>query len=151
MAVTRIAAEIDLDAPVERVFAVVTDADRLGDWIAVHRDVDEAPGLPLRRGDAFEQRVEVKGARIPIVWTASSVQAPRHVAWTGEGPGGARATARVDLEPLADGRTHLVYVCEYEPPGGAVGAAADRLAGRRAATEEAEASFARLRTLLAGG
>jgi uncharacterized membrane protein len=149
--VTRIAAQIEIDAPVERVFAVVTDADRLGDWIEVHEDVDHAPRLPLREGAEFEQHLTLKGARVPIVWTATSVDRPRLVEWTGEGPGGAKASARVELAELDDDRTRLDYTCEYDPPGGVVGAVANKLAGERAATGQAEASFERLRALLADG
>lgn len=146
---TRIAAEVEIDAPIEHVFAVVTDAARLGDWIEVHEEVDEAPELPLREGDAFEQQVEVKGARVPITWTATEVDEPRLVEWIGEGPGGATARARVDLRPAGEGRTHLAYACEYDPPGGVVGAVANKVAGERVATAQAEASFERLRALLA--
>lgn len=145
---TTIAAEIEIDASVERVFTVVTDAGRLGDWIEVHEDVDEAPRMPLREGAEFEQHVQVKGARVPIVWTATCVEAPRLVEWTGAGPGGATACARVELRALGAARTHLAYTCEYDPPGGVVGAVADRLAGEGLATGEARASFERLRALL---
>lgn len=148
---TRIAADVDIEAPVERVFSVVCDADRLGDWIELHDGVDEAPRLPLRPGAEFEQQLTVKGARVAIVWRATAVHAPSHVEWVGEAPGGATAKATVRLEPAGDGRTRLQYVCDYDPPGGIVGAVADRVAGRQAATEEAEASFDRLRRLLADG
>jgi uncharacterized membrane protein len=146
---TKIAAEVEIEASIEHVFSVVTDAARLGDWIEVHEDVDEAPELPLEEGDAFEQQVEVKGARVPITWTATTVEEPRLVEWIGEGPAGSTARARVELEPRGDARTCLRYACEYDPPGGVVGAVANKVAGERAATAQAEASFERLRALLA--
>lgn len=145
---SEIAAETEIDAPLERVYAVVTDADRLGEWLTVHHDVEDPPREPLEEGSAFEQTVSVKGAKIPITWTATSVDPPHCVEMTGEGPAGTRAVARIDLRPLDEARTHLAYSCRYEPPGGLVGKVANKLAGESAATGEADRSFENLRRLL---
>ena len=43
-------AEIEIDAPIEKVWETVMDPHRLGDWVTIHKSVENVSPIPLRRG-----------------------------------------------------------------------------------------------------
>ena len=48
---------IEIDAPIERVWELVMDPDRLGEWVTIHESVSEVPdGRPRRRAAASARR-----------------------------------------------------------------------------------------------
>ena len=144
---TLVTASIDIDAPRERVYDLVLDPSRLGDWVTIHERFEDAPER-LEQGSTMTQRLKVAGQGFTVRWTVTEDQRPSRVTWEGNGP--ARTSARVvyDLDGR-DGGTHFSYLNEYELPGGAAG----RIAGRAvsaAAGREVEHSLDRLKKLLEG-
>ena len=51
---------IDIHAPVQDVWGLVTDVDRLGEWVSIHRDFPEAPPQHLEQGTRFEYENEFR-------------------------------------------------------------------------------------------
>jgi uncharacterized membrane protein len=146
---TTVAAELEIAAPADRIYDVVTDAERLDDWLTLDTEVADPPPQPLREGAEFEQEVTVKGADVTVRWTATTAERPRLVELEGEAPGGARARARVELEALDDDRTRVAYRCDYAPPGGIFGRVVDRATGGQSAvSQQAERSLERLAALI---
>ncbi|HLL87360.1 MAG TPA: SRPBCC family protein [Thermoleophilaceae bacterium] len=141
----RVEREIDLPAPRERVYGLLMDPDRLGEWVTIHERFDGAPA-ELSQGSEMTQRLKVAGQRFTVHWRVVEDDRPSRVTWEGRGP--ARTSARVvyALEER-DGGTRFSYLNEYELPGGAAG----RFAGRAvsaAAGREVERSLERLKRLL---
>ena len=44
-----VAQSIEIDAPIERVWELVMDPERLGDWVTIHRSVSEVPDAELTK------------------------------------------------------------------------------------------------------
>ncbi len=137
---------IEMAAAPERVWEVVTDLQRLGEWVTIHRDFAEAPPTEVERGTSFHQTLAVAGTPFTVAWTATEVEGPRRLAWQGEGPMGSTASTVYELTP-SDGGTRFDYTNEFALPGGAVGEAAGDVV-RGQAEREADASLARLKNLV---
>jgi len=140
---------IDVPAPPEEVWAVVTDLPRLGEWVTTHKAFPAPPPGAVGEGTTFEQEMAVAGASITINWTAQRVEAPRELVWEGKGPVGATATTRYLLEETGDG-TRFTFDSEYELPGGPLG----KVVGAAAighGESQARESLERLRALCQDG
>jgi uncharacterized protein YndB with AHSA1/START domain len=142
---THIATSIDIDAPVQTVWDVATDLNRMGEWVSIHRDFPTPPPTDLKTGTRFTQRLAVAGTPFSVEWTASEVDGPRTLAWDGVGPAGTVARTTYSLTER-DGGTVFTYENEFKLPGGEIGAAAGHvIAG--SAEREANDSLARLKAL----
>ena len=125
---------VEVAAPVERVWEVLSDIDRWSEWtesVTSARRLDEGP---LRTGS----RAELSQPRIPKgVWTVTDVEPGRSFTWEQSGPG-VRTTAHHRLEPLPDGGTRVHLVVEQSGwLGNLVGRLYARLTDRYLATESA--------------
>ena len=139
--------EIDLPASPDRVYEILMDPARLGDWVTIHERFEDAPDR-LAQGSNMTQKLKVAGQRFTVRWTVTQAERPSKVTWEGRGPAGTSARVVYDLDER-DGGTRFTYLNEYELPGGAAG----RIAGRAisaAAGREVERSLERLRKLLEG-
>ena len=138
--------EIEIDAPAERVWDVVMDPRRLGEWVSAHRDV-QWDGGELGEGDSFKQTLRLGGIDTGIEWTVVELERPRRAVWKGAGP--ARSTAHVVYELREQGgRTAFDYVNSFDLPGGALGRLAGRVAGAAKGRREAERSLDALKRLI---
>lgn len=136
---------IDIAADPDRVYGVVMDPRRLGDWVTIQEQLIEAPERELARGDRLTQRLKVAGQRFEVRWEVTIAEPPRRVEWRGEGPLGTSARVSYVLAE-SDGGTGFDYVNEYELPGGIAGKIAGRaVAG--AAGREAERTLRRLKAI----
>ena len=123
-----------LDAPVERVWAAHTDAERIPRWFPGVREVRDVNGPVDRPGATYElrfnplvlSRVEVTEVEKPVMHTRR---------WDA-GPLGTHGTATVLLRAEDDG-THVDLDVTYGLPLGAVGRWLERrsLVRRRAARD----------------
>ncbi|HXE46689.1 MAG TPA: SRPBCC family protein [Conexibacter sp.] len=138
---------IEIDAPPERVWEVVMDPRRLGDWVTIHRRVERVPA-ELRRGSTFEQTLNLRGAHLHVVWTVVDVDPPHRAAWEGQGPAHSRASIVYELRRDGEGRTIFDYTNEFKPPGGALGAVAGRVLVGGLSQREAQRSLQRLKQLV---
>ena len=89
---------IDIDAPAERVWAVLRDVERWPEWTASVRSVRLLDG-GLRVGAS----ARIDQPRIPTtVWTVTALTEGREFTWEASGPG-TRTMGRHGLEPVGPG------------------------------------------------
>lgn len=137
-----------IGSPPERVWEVLMDPSRLGEWVSAHHDVDWDGG-ELARGSSFRQTLKLGGVKTRIEWTVAEMDAPRHARWEGIGPAGSTAQIIYELAE-SDGGTRFDYVNSFELPGGVLGRTAGRVASAAKGRREAERTLAQLKRLLEG-
>ena len=96
----------DIDAPPDRVVAILTDIDRWPEWTSTVTRVDRLDGssLPLATGS----RIRVVQPRVPPAeWTVTALDAARGFRMMSHSPG---ATVVADhwAEPVGDGQRSRV-------------------------------------------
>ena len=141
-------AEIDIDAPIERVWEMVMDPHRLGDWVTIHKSVENVSRIPLRRGATFDQALSVVGITIHVHWRLTEVNAPTEARWEGGGPAHSDALIHYRLQTTDSGSTRFRYTNEFHPPGGRLGSVASRFIVGATSEREAKHSLSRLKQLL---
>ena len=137
---------IDIDAPPERVWALVMDPDRLEEWVTIHRGCGHDDGAPrgLRDGaDAAPARGELQGA----LGARRLRQVPHHAEWHGRGPARSHAETEYRLTPTVDGGTRFDYRNVFTAPLGPLGAGGQPRAGGGLPRREADASLRKLKKL----
>lgn len=139
---------ISIAAPAQRVWDLVTDLERLGEWVSIHREFPQAPPSEVAQGTTFRQTLAVAGTPFAVDWTAIEVERPQRLAWKGTGPAGTTATTTYFLE-ADNGHTRFTYENEFELPAGEVGKAASAVVSGHA-EREANDSLARLKQLAEG-
>lgn len=144
---TRVRCAIAIDAPPARVWEVVMDPHRLGDWVTIHRRVGDVPAH-LERGSTFEQTLNLRGAPLHVSWTVVDVEPPRRAVWEGQGPAHSRASIVYELRPDGESATVFDYTNEFKPPGGPLGAVAGRVLVGGLSQREAQRSLQRLKRLI---
>lgn len=137
---------VQIAAPPERVYEVVMDPRRLGDWVTIHHKLEDAPQTRLRKGSKLTQTLKLAGQRFKVHWTVVENEPRKKVVWEGKGPVGSTARVEYRFAPNGD-RTHFSYMNEYELPGGVLG----RLAGlpvSRVTARELDGSLQQLKSLV---
>ena len=144
---TVVHASIDLGVAPERVWEVIMDPKRFGDWVTIHRKVLHVDAGELREGFRVDQLLALAGVQFQVHWTLAELDPPGLGVWHGTGP--ARSHARIENHLATfDGGTRFHYVNEYRNPGGLVGGIAARVLVSGLAEREAKRSLARLKNLL---
>lgn len=141
---------IEIAAPIERVWNLVMDPERLGEWVTIHERVFDVPGGELECGSTFGQRLKLKGVPLKVHWEVVECRAPRRARWRGEAAAGASARIAYDLS-ARDGSTVFDYENEFELPAGKVGTLAARAFNAMSGDREARKSLQRLKELLEDG
>src|SRR5205823_6014486 len=122
-----VTADIEIGAPVEKVWETLMDPRRLGDWVTIHKAVDDVSHTPLRQGSTMQQAMHVRGLTFHVNWTVVSLSPPTRAEWKGAGPAHSRALIRYELTDLHEKRTRFQYTNEFKPPGGRLGNVASRV------------------------
>jgi carbon monoxide dehydrogenase subunit G len=136
----------EIAASPERIYELVMDPRRLGDWVTIHDRLEDAPDGVLERGSKLTQVLRLAGRRFRVRWTVAENERCRRVVWEGQGP--VRSRARVVYEfDQEGGDTKFSYTNEYHLPGGPLGRLAEP-AVQRIAGRELDGSLARLKKLL---
>jgi carbon monoxide dehydrogenase subunit G len=143
--------DIEIDAPIEKVWETVMDPDRLKDWVTIHRDVKDVSDRPFKQGSTMDQVLHMRGISFRVQWTLADVSEPNAAQWEGRGPAHSRAKIRYELSGNENGRTHFQYTNEFTPPGGRLGSIASRVVVGAASEREASNSLSRLKSLLERG
>lgn len=141
----KVETSIDIDAPVQEVWELVTDLDRLSEWVSIHRDFPQDPPSEVNEGTSFEQTLSVAGTPFRVLWTADDVDGPKRLSWDGTGPAGATARTTYSLAE-EDGGTRFSYENEFKLPAGELGEAAGGIVAGHA-EREANDSLSRLKGL----
>lgn len=140
--------QIDIDAPPRKVWEIVMDPDRLGQWVTIHRSVKLRSRDPCEPGAQMDQVLHILGVSFKVHWTLESVVAARHAEWHGRGPALSRALISYELTALGDHATRFDYVNEFHPPGGPLGSVASRVLIGHVPDREAHESLSRLKQLI---
>jgi uncharacterized membrane protein len=126
---------IDIKAPRERVWAVLSDVERWPEWTASMTRVELLDQGPLAVGS----RARVKQPRLPsIVWTVTELAPGGSFTWEARSPG-ALSVARHDIVPDAadQGSSVTLAVEQTGILGGLVGVLLKGLTRRYVDTEAA--------------
>lgn len=133
-------------APAE-VWRVVMDADRLRDWVTIHRRLVHADGGAPRVGYEMDQQIHLRGVNLEVHWKLVDCRPGELAVWEGRGP--ARSRARTEYRISAEnGGTRFDYRNEFRPPLGPVGAIVSRALVGGMPEREARRSLDRLRAYL---
>jgi uncharacterized protein YndB with AHSA1/START domain len=145
---SEVRASIDIDAPPERVYDVMLDADRLHEWVTIHRKVNRVDEGEPRMGFKMDQTLSLRHANFKVHWTLTEADRPHAATWEGHGPAGSYARTSYRLKDLDGGRTRFEYENEFKAPGGLLGAAASRVIVGGVPEREANRSLQNLKALL---
>jgi uncharacterized membrane protein len=133
-------------APPQKLYDVVMDPRRLGDWVTIHHHLEGSPRVPLQKGSELTQCLKLAGKTFKVHWHVVENAPCEHVVWEGRGP--LASHARVEYRFNSnDGGTDFSYVNEYDLPGGPLG----RVAGHavsRVTQKEVDGSLQRLKQLV---
>jgi uncharacterized protein YndB with AHSA1/START domain len=77
--VANVQTSIDIDAPPQRVWDVVTDLERMGEWVSIHRDFPQSPPAEVSQDTSFHQTPAVAGTPFAVEWTAVEVDSPNRL------------------------------------------------------------------------
>ena len=144
----RDAAEITIDAPVQKVYDIVVDPSRLIEWVTIHDSLQDAPDRPLERGSELTQVLRIAGRTFRVRWTVVENEPCKRVVWQGRGLLGSHARVVYRFHSDDEGReTTFSYINEYELPGGPFGRMAG-LAMSLVARKELDDSLQQLKTLV---
>jgi uncharacterized protein YndB with AHSA1/START domain len=146
--VSEVQARIDIDAPPERVYDLMLDADRLHEWVTIHRRINHVDDGKPRKGFQMDQTLSLRHANFKVHWTLTEADRPYAATWEGRGPAGSYARTSYRLKDLDGGRTRFEYENEFKAPGGLLGAAASRVIVGGVPEREANRSLQNLKALL---
>ena len=139
---------IEIAAPIETVWDVIMNPDRLGDWVTIHRSVHAVSDRPLREGSTMEQTLRMHGVSFRVNWDLVHVSAPHRAEWNGRGPAHSRAHIGYRLAGGDGQPTVFEYINDFHTPGGRLGNVASRVFVGGASEREAQRSLDRLKALL---
>ena len=143
-----VTASIEIDAPPEKVWDVLMDPERLGDWVTIHRQVDRVSDRPLKDGSTLRQELCLRHVNFHVRWTVEEARPCELAVWDGKGPARSKAHSVYRLSPNDNGGTRFDYENEFALPGGAFGKVAGGLLSAAPGGREARRTLEKLRTLL---
>src|SRR3954453_574310 len=144
---SEVRAHIDIDAPPETVYDLMLDAERLHEWVTIHRKVNRTDSGEPRKGYQMDQTLCLRHANFKVHWTLTEASRPHSATWEGKGPAGSYARTSYRLTPKGDG-TFFEYENEFKGPGGFRGRAASRVVVGGVPEREAVHSLQQLKALL---
>ena len=145
-----VTASIEIAAPPQKVWEIVMDPARLGDWVTIHRTLRHSDKGTARVGYRMDQQIHLRGVSVDVHWTLVECVPGEHAVWKGRGPARSRARTEYRLSPASDGSTRFDYRNEFHAPLGPLGALASRALVGGMPEREATHTLERLRTLVEG-
>jgi len=144
--VTSIERDVVVSCPPDRVFALLSDVERLPELTEMTVAVRNGPGRPIQAGDRFEQVIKVIGIEFDTDWEVTEVVADRLIRVEGRSKSNGRASLTQHISSEGAG-TRVTFNVDYDPPLGLLGEIADKVLFERRHEEEAEHILARLKEL----
>jgi uncharacterized protein YndB with AHSA1/START domain len=118
-------ASIHIQAPPARVWELVMDPARLGDWVSIQRKLIRADEGRVRAGYRMDQQIHIRGVSVDVHWTLVECEPAKLAVWEGRGPARSRARTEYVLREDGDG-TEFDYRNEFHAPLGPIGAVVSR-------------------------
>ena len=143
-----VTADITINAPKKDVWEACMDADRLEEWVTIHKKLESSDSGPPRVGMKMKQSLVLRGATFKVSWELTECVDHSCAIWEGRGPIRSYARTEYHLCENADGGTDFHYVNEFKAPGGPFGKAASRALVGGLPQREADRSLAQLKKLL---
>lgn len=135
---------VDFDAAPEKVWAVVSDPSRFGDWLGMHKSWKGDPPAEFSQGSQATAVVSLLNMPNTITWTVAEYEPNKFVKLTGTGMAGVKVAIGLGVEPKGSGSAMSISAdFEGQMLVGAIGAAVEK-AGRT----ELDESTAKLKTLV---
>jgi carbon monoxide dehydrogenase subunit G len=141
--VSKVTTSIRIAAPPQEVWDVVMDAERLSDWVTIHR------GLGDHGTDHMEQTLHLRGVNFHVTWDLVERDEPHLAVWEGRGPARSRAHTAYRITAV-DGGSRFDYENEFKAPFGPLGAVASRALVGGVPEREATTSLQRLKAIVEG-
>lgn len=138
---------IDIRAPIEIVFAAVTDPRRAPEWNPHVIQVSDPAPLPVREGTTWRQQASMAGRSLTLNCRVTVFRPPFEGVLEATGEQHGWISTRCSAE---NGYTRVVQRLEFESPGGLAGKLAAQVAGPMIRREMVQ-SLARVRATLEGG
>ena len=135
---------ITIDAPPEKIWEVVMDPQRLGEWVTIHRKLNAASDGEM------DQTLCLRGVNFHVHWELADCSEPTHAVWKGRGPARSHAETEYRLTAV-DGGTRFAYRNEFKAPLGPLGAVASRALVGGLPEREARESLRNLKQLIEKG
>ena len=132
---------IDIAAPPQQVWDVIMDAERLKDWVTIHRRLGKHSDTEM------DQVLCLRGVSFHVKWELTSSQRPERALWKGKGPARSHAETEYVLKEIDSG-TRFEYRNEFKAPLGPLGAVASKALVGGVPEREANASLERLKKLV---
>jgi uncharacterized membrane protein len=144
--VTHVQETVDIAAPIEEVFAVITDPVRSLEWSAEVIDVRDVSDQPVQEGTTWQQVVSIAGRPVDLHCRIVELRPPYEgvVQISGDHQG----RIRTRCEATEQG-THVTQEIDFVPPGGILGLVAGGLIGP-AMKRELRRTMDRMRETLEG-
>ncbi|MEZ0068664.1 carbon monoxide dehydrogenase subunit G [Streptacidiphilus sp. MAP12-20] len=111
-------------APADKIWAVLTDFERFGEWNTIHTAFPNGGPAELVVGAVYSEKMTLMGMPSEISWTVTEVEAAKSLAMDGKGPMGITLHQHYSL--AADGEGTGVTV-DSEFKGAAVNMMAARI------------------------
>jgi uncharacterized protein YndB with AHSA1/START domain len=140
-------ASIHIPAAPGKVWELVMDPARLGQWVTIHRKLLHADTGSPRKGFQMEQVLHLRGVNIDVHWKLIECRPHELAVWQGRGPARSRARTEYKITSEGDG-TRFDYRNEFHAPLGFLGALASRALVGGMPEREAKLTLTRLQALL---
>jgi len=118
---------VEFAASPEKVWAVVSDLPRWGEWLTIHKSWKDEPPTEIATGSTLKSVVSVLNMPNTITWNVDNYEAPTTMSISGAGMAGAKVSITITVAPAGEG-TALSLSCTFEGQMvvGAIGAAIER-------------------------
>ena len=136
---------VELPAAPDKVWGVVSDPSRFGEWLGMHKAWKGDVPSEFAQGSQVTAIVSLLNMPNTITWTVDHYEPPKTVKLSGTGMAGVKVAITLDVEP-ADAGTAMSIIADFEGQMiiGAIGQAVEK-----AGHQELAESTARLAELVA--
>ncbi|UGT38848.1 SRPBCC family protein [Nocardia yamanashiensis] len=142
----RVALSQDFPAGVEKLWAILSDPSRYGEWLGMHKQWKGDPPSSLTQGAQLPPAtVSLINMPNTFVWTVENVEAPRSYELSATGMAGVKVNLTITVVPAESGST---LTMDGEFTGAMITGALAR-AVEQAVTVDINESFSRLAELAA--
>src|SRR5205085_12234768 len=94
---------VEFAAAPEKVWAVVSDPARFGDWLGMHKSWKGDVPAEFSKGAQVTAVVSLLNMPNTIIWTVDEYDAPKTVRLSGTGMAGVKVAIGMDVEPKGGG------------------------------------------------